>query len=172
MSLEWIRNNRIQYRSNKECISMYVRHGDKANEMLVVPFETFANATLDLFDSGYLNIDYKPNIFLGTEDAKVIDQALLWAHQHNFTLIYTNIFNKSSVSELAGLENVHDDREYLSMMLNLQLSLECKIWMCTTGSNSCRIIDELRATIMGKANYRYIDLGKHSCPTWENFLCW
>ena len=53
--------------------------------------------------------------------------------------------------------------QYISILLNLEYSLKCDAWVCTLASNSCRLIDELRATVGGKANYVFADLSKESC---------
>lgn len=59
---------------------------------------------------------------------------------------------------------VHDKLEYISMLLNLYYSLRSEAYVCTLASNSCRIIDEMRATIGGKANRFYADLSIETCP--------
>lgn len=33
-----------------QCVSAYVRHGDKSSEMKLMPFSAYANATLELFN--------------------------------------------------------------------------------------------------------------------------
>jgi hypothetical protein len=67
-------------------------------------------------------------------------------------------------SSSAGTVAVHDKLEYISMLLNLYYSLRSEAYVCTLRSNSCRIIDELRATVGGKANRFYADLSIESCP--------
>lgn len=59
---------------------------------------------------------------------------------------------------------VHDELEYISMLLNLYYSLRSEAYVCTLASNSCRIIDEMRATLGGKANRFYADLSVETCP--------
>ena len=49
------------------------------------------------------------------------------------------------------------------MLLNLQYSLKCETWVCTLASNSCRVMDELRATVGGKANRIYADISIETC---------
>ena len=77
-------------------------------------------------------------------------------------MYYTNVFDRLSVSASehtpAGLYN---PLEYLSMLLNLDLSLDCSSWVCTLRSNWCIIIDELRATVANKANLAQIDLNQN-----------
>jgi hypothetical protein len=53
--------------------------------------------------------------------------------------------------------------QYISMLLNLYYALRCEAWVCTLASNSCCIMDELRATVGGKANRYYTDLSVGSC---------
>ena len=76
---------------------------------------------------------------------------------NNWKIIYTNLFDRKK--QIASLDwdtqhqhgiNVqynHDKLEYISMLLNLYYSLRSETFICTLASNSCRIIDELRATI-------------------------
>jgi hypothetical protein len=37
--------------------------------------------------------------------------------------------------------------EYISMLLNLEYSLQCDAYVGTLASNWCRIVDEMRATV-------------------------
>lgn len=62
-----------------------------------------------------------------------------------------------------GAPQIHHELEYISMLLNLYYSLRCEAWVCTLASNSCRIIDQLRATIGGKANRHFADLSVETC---------
>lgn len=65
---------------------------------------------------------------------------------------------------MIGTVAVHDDLEYMSMLLNLYYSTRSEAWVCTMASNSCRLMDELRATLGGKANRNYADLSIETCP--------
>lgn len=58
---------------------------------------------------------------------------------------------------------MHDNLEYISMLLNLYYALRSEAYVCTMASNSCRIIDEMRATVGGKANRFYADLSGETC---------
>jgi hypothetical protein len=58
---------------------------------------------------------------------------------------------------------VHDKLEYISMLLNLYYSLRSEAYVCTLKSNSCRIIDEMRATVGAKANRFFADLSIETC---------
>ena len=95
-------------------------------------------------------------IFLSTEDPDVINEANQWSIENKWKIYYTNLIDKTSF--------IHNNElEYLSMLLNLEYSLKCSAYVCTLASNSCRIIDELRATIGGKANKHYADLSIETC---------
>ena len=60
---------------------------------------------------------------------------------------------------------MHDNLEYLSMLLNLEYALKCESWVCTLASNFCRIIDELRCTVGAKCNRHFADLSGETCSS-------
>ncbi len=64
---------------------------------------------------------------------------------------------------MTGVGEYHD-LEYLSMLLNLDVSLRCDAWVCTLASGWCRLIDHLRATVGNKAQYIYADISEETCP--------
>ena len=71
-------------------------------------------------------------------------------------MVYTELFDRDSVGAKNGLDAPgHHPEEYLSMLLNLQLSTQCDAWVCTLASNWCRLMDELRVTIGGKASFLF-----------------
>lgn len=110
-------------------------------------------------------------LFITTEDPAVLTEAEKWGALNHWLIAYTNLFDRAQQTAYKtwdeqhkkGSKPVHDDLEYISMLLNLQYALQCEAWVCTLASNSCRIIDELRATIGGKANRYYADLSGESC---------
>eukprot|EP01042_Synura_sphagnicola_P003567 gene3567-4434_t len=61
-------------------------------------------------------------------------------------------------SASSGHYLTHHPLEYLSMIINLHVLLTCEAWVCTLRSNYCRLVDELRATVGGKADGIYADL--------------
>ena len=67
-------------------------------------------------------------------------------------------------SYVSGTVAVHDKLEYISMLLNQYYALRSEAFVCTLKSNSCRLVDEMRATVGGKANRFYADLSIGSCP--------
>ena len=101
----------------------------------------------------------------------MLEEAELWGKETNWGIAFTNLFDRGSQTAYKtwdeihrkGYQPVHDNLEYISMLLNLQYALRCETWVCTLASNSCRIIDELRITIGGKANRNYADLSAETC---------
>ena len=111
-------------------------------------------------------------IFLGTEDPHVIEVTKKWCVENDWKVFYTNIFDRTLVDASANwtVQNNnrknrverHHDYEYVSMLLNIDHHMRCNAFVCTIPSNFCRVIDELRASIGGKANRHYADIGE-SC---------
>ena len=77
--------------NNGQCISIYVRRGDKALEMKLVPFERYTDA-VNIVMSRYLNTSKptvpgtkgKPAIFIGSESTAVINEAIAWGKKNDF----------------------------------------------------------------------------------------
>lgn len=85
---------------------------------------------------------------------------------------YTQLFDRAAVTAAGNADEQKaeiwgdyrsDPAQYLSILLNLEYALRCDAWACTLASNSCRLIDELRATVGGKANYAFADLSIETC---------
>jgi len=116
------------------------------------------STSLNLFSS------YNKTLFFNSEDPNVVEQAQYWAKQHNWQFFTTDIVNRTlSTAKSFTTQHHYLENEYLTMILNLQFSLQCDAWICTLASNYCRVIDELRATIGGKANFPYADLSRETC---------
>lgn len=73
-----------------ECVSMYVRHGDKGSEMKLMPFEDYGRAAQDLWNRADLKKN-KKFIFLGTETETVIDEAKAWGAANNWTILVNSL---------------------------------------------------------------------------------
>ena len=174
---------------NETCVAVYVRHGDKGVEMKLLPFEQYAQAAQLLWTKHMHNIPgHNPalpgTMFLGTEDPDVIADAEKWALSTKWRVFYTTLFDRNSSAARSDwasqkklaveptdrvfgpqpvIAGTHSEYEYISMLLNLQLAVKCHAWVCTLASNWCRLVDELRATVGGKANGVYADLSRESC---------
>jgi hypothetical protein len=77
--------------SDGQCVSMYIRHGDKGKEMKLIPFEDYANAAITVSQLSNLKSSdskYTGTIFLGTETPQVLEEAIAWGKQHNWRILY------------------------------------------------------------------------------------
>jgi hypothetical protein len=159
--------NTMYFNKDKEqCISLYVRRGDKELEMYLMKNDTiFFETAKDLWNNLTPRLNYnqqQPIMFVGSEDANLIDHAIEWGKHNNWKILYTNLFDRRqvisglNVSERIEWVKTHPNRnhnlEYFSMILNLDLHLQCDAFICSMPSNFCRLIDELKATIGAKAN--------------------
>jgi hypothetical protein len=114
---------------------------------------------------------FNGTLFVTTEDPVVLKQAEAFGAQNNWRIVYTNLFDRAKQTAVKtwdeqhkrGTVAVHDDLEYLSMLLNLEQALQCEAWVCTLASNSCRIMDELRTTVAAKSNRYFADLSTETC---------
>lgn len=101
----------------------------------------------------------------------MLAEALQLGGTNHWEVVATNLFNRATQTAYKtwdeqhkkGYRAVHDENEYLSMLLNLQIAMKCEAWVCTLASNSCRMMDEMRATIGAKANRFYADLSIETC---------
>jgi len=129
------------------------------------------NYLLDSSNSSDAKGRVNGTLFITTEDPAVLKEAQEWGKDNNWNIAFTNLFDRSVQTAYKtweeihrrGYKPVHDDLEYVSMLLNLQYALRCETWVCTLASNSCRVIDELRATVGGKANRKFADLSAETC---------
>lgn len=149
------------------------RTASRDNEARLSLHKNFTEALEEIHKRGDYsnNIPVNGTLFITTEDPAVLQEADKWGKENNWEIAYTNLFDRAQQTAFKtwdeqhkrGSKAVHDDLEYISMMLNLQYSLQCEAWVCTLASNSCRLIDELRATLGGKANRFYADLSIETC---------
>ncbi len=113
----------------------------------------FFNATVD--EHILSKMPFNGTLFVTTEDPSVLVEADKFGQENNWIVKYTNLFDRAKQTAYKtwdeqhkkGTIIVHDELEYISMLLNLYYALQCEAWVCTLASNFCRIIDELRSTI-------------------------
>ena len=81
----------IPDKNNGQCISIYVRHGDKSIEMELVPFSRYTEAVEILMTRYFNNSNLvvpgtkgKPAIFIGSESSDVLKEAVAWGKKHDF----------------------------------------------------------------------------------------
>jgi len=175
--LEIEKYRQLPISSTDACVAMHVRRGDKSIEMSLIPTENYLSAAQYIWDHHMVERSRgqeKPILFVSSEEPSVFTEAEQWGKAHNWTVLYTNLFDRSTVSarldfNATSLErknkipSVHHELEYISMLVNLDYALRCQGWVCTLASNTCRLIDELRATIGGKINNPFADLSIETC---------
>jgi len=170
----------LDFNPNKErCVSIYIRRGDKHVEMKLIKTYKYLKVAKMFYDNGLIpglpeTNNSRPVIFIGSEDPTAIDETIAWGNQNNWKVIYTNLFDRKSVSAyMNDTEQVavrsakvakHHDLEYFSMLLNLHYHLQCEAYVCTMASNFCRVIDELKATVAGKIHRHYADISECRNP--------
>lgn len=172
---DFVKNSLLQFRDltikelPRSCIAIHVRHGDKVKEMTLVPLEKY------LASVEYIWNNHNPSLHhlvLSSDDYQAYVDTSLFCQQNNCTVSYLNLTNfefdkglwrTSSSDRKHDNDKDYNDGGYLSMLFNLQLSLQCQAFVCSIASNTCRLIDELRATISSNANGMYIDLSEESC---------
>jgi hypothetical protein len=151
---------------------MYIRRGDKSIEMQLVPLNAYTHSLSLLHERNLVSADSQL-LFLASEDSKEIKNMREWNDQHKqYEIIVTEIFNRSGLlaertaderKKMSPTKDDHHPLEYLSMMLNVHYLVKGTSYICTLSSNFCRIIDELRATVGGKADRPYVDLSAETC---------
>lgn len=159
------------------CIAMHIRRGDKVGgpEMVVQSVMQYLSTAERLWQEGGVRSGSSepPVVFVGSEDADALQQVERWGEINGWKVLYTDMFNRSAVSARLHLKElltavqqkkaVHHDLEFLSILANLQFALRCDAWVCTLASNSCRLVDELRATVASKADRIFADLSPETC---------
>lgn len=177
---------------SKNVVAVYVRRGDKSREMRISPIQEYIDGMRLLWSLNYLNTPAMSTnssvasrvMFLASESSQVIEEITEWVenknqHHHNnhshhglekYDMYYTTVFDrkglyaeKNAQERDAGGKFVTNPDEYLSMLLNIYHLLQADAWVCQIGSNFCRVIDELRATVAGKASGPYVDLSEEKC---------
>lgn len=181
----------LNTRALQDFIGIYIRHGDKWREMRLKPFEEYEAAarylrrnhvvnkrrsrTMDKHSATAAAQEDQRNsshhfILIGTDDPTFFNETQrVWTNQHDWRIFYTNLLDRWRVSanDIIVETDLHHDLEYISMILNLDLSLHATSWICTMQSNSCLIVDELRFTIARKADLVAIDLQKNRGKRWN-----
>jgi len=162
------------------CVATYVRHGDKTlREMKLVPFATYAKAALKLFDimdnshkGNETNSNINKRIFyVSSEDFRVFQEAKDWGAKNDIIIRYSNISQVILSDrkqfyrqyELEEKTPQNHEMEYFSYILHLRDTLMCDSYICTCPSNFCRLIDELRITAGGKANFPNAEVSFENC---------
>ena len=170
-------------RLNGNCVSMYIRHGDKGREMRLLSFREYAEVAIALYqkklvpnsgDNNNSSRKFVGTIYLATDNKSVFVEAMDWGRTNRFDIKFSallpEVLNFTGVGYGPGTKKYHPRKEgyahhpleYLSVLVNLSNMMKCGAYVCTLASNFCRLLDELRATIGGKAQAVFADIGS-SC---------
>lgn len=157
------------------CVSIYVRRGDKHVEMEMVPISEYVASARNLENQNMLvqlnrgDVSSHRHIYFGSEDFDALQEIKEWSRKNGWKLHHSEFFDRRHVTTglrdydkqnllVAQGADVHDELEYFAMIYDLDRHLKCEAFVCTMASNFCRLIDEMRATIAGKANRHYVDI--------------
>ncbi len=188
-TLEWIETFRVRELENTAYGAVYIRRGEKGVEMKLQPESVFQEAVSILFgdiapSAMPKHLRALPNItalasldrvlFVGTEDPSALQVMRKWNDNlplnRKFRLLYTTVYDRAGLTAAqngaerkAHPREVHNQNEYLSMLLNIYHMVTGSAYVCTLASNVCRLVDELRATVGMRADYPYIDLSVETC---------
>jgi glycoprotein 6-alpha-L-fucosyltransferase len=164
-------------------IAAHVRHGDKGKEAKLFPFEDY-HRQFERLASGdqtipvlYAEVAQSKEtftyprkkfegrtMFISTEDQAAIDQAKMKTQgDHSWTVFHCAI-DRPNVDVYTQRARKGVQKEVLEAFVNLELALEADAFVCTLSSNWCRLIDELRMTVGGKAGAPYINLATGGYP--------
>jgi len=132
---------------------VHVRRGDKEIEYPHTPVQRYEEEA-SLLQVGNPGLDR--HIFLSTEDEGIVRY---WVDNTTWEVEYANTARKpdTTKSTVAYARELGPPTEMLQSLVNLELALETNAWVGTLSSNWCRLIDELKATILCKAHYPYVD---------------
>jgi hypothetical protein len=162
---------------NGQCASTYIRHGDKGIEMQLVQTSTYITVADQIWQreelpSGMLSGQQKV-FYVASDDYEAMERVKEWGRTNNVVVRYSNL-SQTILSDRVKVLKQHDmergfrksrEMEYFSYILHLADTIQCEVFICTYPSNYCRLIDELRTTVGGKANRLSVDLSMETCPT-------
>jgi hypothetical protein len=93
--------------TKEQCVSVYVRRGDKHLEMKLIEDETvFFNLAKKLWDKLPDTGTQTPVMFIGSEDPKVIESAKRWGELSHWNVRYSNLFDRNNVSAFLNAAQV------------------------------------------------------------------
>lgn len=146
-------------------VHFHVRHGDKFIEMPLEPLERYVAAAERHLGGG------SRAGFLSTEDPEVVDDARY--NHREWHMRYVSV-RRDNLPPMERANLLGGATEMLLSLLQLFVALECDAWVCTRESNWCRLIDELRSTVAGKAgaSERYVEVGDTTPTAHTGLTSW
>jgi hypothetical protein len=161
---------------NGQCVSTYIRHGDKAIEMKLLAASSYTDVADQIWKreqlpTGMLSGQQQKVFYVASEDIDAMEQVKQWGRANNVVVRYSNL-SQTILSDKVKILNQFDmekgfpksrEMEYFSYILHLADIVQCEAFICTDPSNYCRVLDALRITVGGKANRLAVDLGAETC---------
>ncbi|XP_010321972.2 uncharacterized protein [Solanum lycopersicum] len=139
--------------SPRPMLSMHVRMGDKACEMIVVGFKEYMHLA-ERIRKHFPNLK---SIWLSTEMQEVIDQSRLYPH---WTFYYTNVTRQTGNMTMATYEaSLGRETSTNYPLVNFLLASEADFFVGALGSTWCFLIDGMRNT-GGKVMSGYLSVNK------------
>ncbi|XP_049368417.1 uncharacterized protein LOC125833316 isoform X2 [Solanum verrucosum] len=139
--------------SPRPMLSMHVRMGDKACEMIVVGFKEYMHLA-ERITKHFPNLK---SIWLSTEMQEVVDQSRLYPH---WTFYYTNVTRQTGNMTMATYEaSLGRETSTNYPLVNFLLASEADFFIGALGSTWCFLIDGMRNT-GGKVMSGYLSVNK------------
>lgn len=171
-----IEEYKVNTKSN--CVGMYYRRGDKMWEMKLLNMTDYGAAASKVWELS--SMTGKPEIVVSTESPSALSDAITWGRANNWDVLYNAIllrlferkgiklFRNGTFGRIYREEDIqfyHDYHrvEYIAQVIGYAEMMQCNAFVCTLASNSCRILDELRATIAAKPFAYYADISNETC---------
>lgn len=126
-------------------VSMHIRHGDKKQEMMLIPTENYVDAIVTM--ERYLK--RKITVFVSSDDPYAVD--VLRRQLPDQQLCYVE------ATEEKRQRNI---QFFMFCLANLKMAAECTHQIGTYHSNVCRLIEELQVTVGGQSNHVYLEVGR------------
>jgi hypothetical protein len=138
------------------CVSVHVRLGDKVLEAAPSPITDYWDAAIKLIDQHPLRLGRC--IVLTTGVLSAVEWFSKQTKEHGVRLIVADIprIEEESFIENSKLRAPFD--ELILSFAHLVASIQADAFVGTLTSNWCRLVDELRSTVAGKALAPFVDL--------------
>lgn len=138
------------------CISLHVRHGDKATENQIWDDTAYEAAAMQLRDIDSTLIG---QLFLSTEDPKTVEFFQTSSRNWNTTVVDMKRKPDPKVSNLNYMAQHGYSEEMLDCLVSLDLALTCDGFVGSFYSNWARLIEEMRSVVRCKAQRVFYDVG-------------
>eukprot|EP01132_Coremiostelium_polycephalum_P001425 gene1425-1799_t len=137
------------------CVSMHVRHGDKASEAKLLPFSYYVDG-LKMLDLKGIN-----TVFLMTDDPLVAESAVVNASKPDLKFVLLNITRIEYNTQADDyFEKENRERYAHELLTEIEIASECEYFIGTISSNIGKLILEraLLKVRTRQSKFRYINI--------------